>query len=441
MMGMARDGGLLLPESIPDVGDRLAAWRGLPYPDLAFEILRLYVDVPDEVLRGWVDRSYQAFRHPDIIPVVPVGDLHILELFHGPTLAFKDVALQFLGWVFEHILNERGGRLNILGATSGDTGSAAIQGVRGREHIRIFMMHPDGKISDTQKRQMTSVLDPNVFNIAVQGTFDDCQSIMKALFADLAFKDRYVLGSVNSINVARLLAQIVYYFFAAFRVTDATGAEAVRFAVPTGNFGDVLAGYLAAKMGLPIRRLILATNENDILARFFAAGDYTCGAVHATLSPSMDIQVASNFERYLYFRVGEDAERLRTLMDSFARTGSLTLARPEDGHPDVLFASGVGNTEATLDTIRVFHERHGYLMDPHTAVGVSVALQNPEADVPTICLATAHPAKFSEAIRRAIGQDAAPHPLLDALKDRPTRCETLPASADAVRAHIMSHSL
>jgi threonine synthase len=440
MMGMARDGGLLIPETIPDVRNRLAAWRDLSYQDLAFEILHLFTDVPESVLREWVDRSYREFRHPEITPVVPVGGLHILELFHGPTLAFKDVALQFLGWVFEHILGEGGGALNILGATSGDTGSAAISGVRGRERIRIFMMHPDGKTSEIQKRQMTSVLDSNVFNMAVRGTFDDCQSIMKTLFADLPFKDGHALGSVNSINVARLLAQIVYYFYAAFRVMASTGAQAVRFSVPTGNFGDVLAGYLAARMGLPVRRLILATNENDILARFFAGGVYTRGPVHATLSPSMDIQVASNFERYVYYRVGENPKRLRSLMKSFARTGSLSLSRPADGHPDPLFASGVGDTAATLETIRSFDARHGYLLDPHTAVGVSVALRQPDDGVPTICLATAHPAKFADAIRQAVGRDAAHHPILDALKDLPTRCETLPASPDAVRAYITART-
>jgi threonine synthase len=440
LTGMARDGGLLLPERLPDVRGRLAAWRGLAYTDLAAEVLQPFVDVPAAVLRDWVAGSYAAFRHPEVAPVTAVGPVHVLELFHGPTLAFKDIALQVLGRVFEHILRERGGQLNILGATSGDTGSAAIAGVRGRNGIRIFMMHPDGRISETQKRQMTSVLDANVFNLAVDGTFDDCQALMKTLFADLPFKDRCALGSVNSINIARLLAQIVYYFYAAFRVQDATGAAAVRFAVPTGNFGDVLAGYLAARMGLPVKRLILATNANDILARFFATGVYARGAVHATLSPSMDIQVASNFERYLYYRVGEDPARTAELMAAFAAGGTLRLDGPEDGHPDPLFAAGAGDTAATLETIRAFDRDYGYLLDPHTAVGVHVALSLPDADAPTICLATAHPAKFPEAIRRATGRDAARHPVLDALRGAPTRCDPLPASPDALRAYIAART-
>jgi threonine synthase len=396
--------------------------------------------VPPAVLRAWVEGSYAVFRHPKVTPVTAVGPVHVLELFHGPTLAFKDVALQFLGRVFEHILRMRGGQLNILGATSGDTGSAAIAGVRGRAGIRIFVMHPDGRISETQKRQMTSVLDPNVFNLAVDGTFDDCQALMKTLFADLPFKDRHALGSVNSINIARLLAQIVYYVYAALRVQETTGAAQVRFAVPTGNFGDVLAGYLAARMGLPVERLILATNENDILARFFGEGVYARGAVHATFSPSMDIQVASNFERYLYYRVGEDPARIADLMHAFAAGGALRLDTPGDGHPDPLFAAGVGDTAATLETIRAFDRDHGYLLDPHTAVGVSVALSQPPSNTPLICLATAHPAKFPEAIRRATGRDAAHHPVLDALQGAPTRCASIPASADVLRATIAART-
>jgi threonine synthase len=436
MTGLARDGGLLLPAEIPQIATQLPTWQHLPYADLAFEIMRLYVDIPDADLRDLVTRSYAVFRHPDITPIVSVNGIYLLELFHGPTLAFKDIALQFLGNVFEYILQRSNREVNILAATSGDTGSAAICGVRGRQRMRIFVMHPHGRVSPTQERQMTTVLDANVFNVAVDGTFDDCQRIMKTLFNDLAFKDRYALGAVNSINWARVLAQIVYYFFAALRVRRLTGAERVQFAVPTGNFGDILAGYLACRMGLPISRLILATNENDILARFFQSGAYRCGPVHATLSPSMDIQVASNFERYLYYRVGADAALLRGLMRQFNAAGHLQVAPLPNGRIDELIVAGAGNTATTLSTIREFRERHGYLLDPHSAVGVYVAGPFVNAEEPTICLATAHPAKFGQTIRDATGSTQARHPMLDALKDLPTRCAVLPAEEAAVQAFM-----
>lgn len=437
MMGLARDGGLLLPDRIPEVSDKLGKWRTLGYGDLAFEVMSLYADLPGPVLSDMIRRSYATFDCPEVAPVVQAGPVHVAELFHGPTLAFKDLALQFLGNLFEYILEQRHASLNILAATSGDTGSAAIQGVRGRKRLRIFVMHPHSRISRVQELQMTSVLDPNVFNLAIDGTFDDCQGVMKAIFGDLEFKDRYALGAVNSINWARLLAQVVYYFYAAFRVMERTGAERVRFTVPTGNFGNVFAGYLAARMGLPISRLVLATNENDILARFFNEGDYSLGPVHATVSPSMDIQVASNFERYLYYRVGEDGAKLSETMRAFARSGSLRMAPLPGRGIDPLFVAGAADTAATLRTIREFHERHGYLLDPHTAVGVDVALKHLDPGEPMICLATAHPAKFAEAIREATGKDIARHPAIDALSGRPTRCEKLPASVSAVREFIV----
>ena len=436
MTGLARDGGLLLPADIPRLSDRLPAWQRLSYADLAFEIMRLYADLPGRHLREIVDRSYGTFRHPDITPVVCADGIHVVELFHGPTLAFKDIALQFLGNVFEYVLEQSDRELNILAATSGDTGSAAICGVRGREHIRIFVMHPHGRVSPTQERQMTTVLDGNVFNVAVKGTFDDCQRIMKDLFNDLAFKDRYALGTVNSINWARVLAQIVYYFFAAFRVMRLTGADRVQVAVPTGNFGDIFAGYVACQMGLPISRLVLATNENDILARFFNTGDYNRGPVQATISPSMDIQAASNFERYLYYRVGADPVALRDQMRQFAATGRLNLAPHANGAIDDIIVAGSAATADTKATIREFWTRHHYLLDPHTAVGVHVARRHLRPDEPMLCLATAHPAKFGQAIRDAVGHDLAHHPILDELMDLPTRCAVLPPSAAAVRAHL-----
>jgi len=438
MMGLARDGGLLLPESFPQLTPQtLKAWHKLSYIDLAVAVMLPFVDMPEADLRRLVTRSYAAFRNPEITPVVPVGDVFILELFHGPTLAFKDVALQFLGNLFEHVMQRTGQELNILGATSGDTGSAAIYGVRGRERIRIFIMHPHNRISKVQEQQMTSVLDGNVFNLAVEGTFDDCQNIMKAVFNDLAFKDKYALGTVNSINWARLLAQVVYYFYAAFRVMDSTGAGRVSFAVPTGNFGDIFAGYVAGRMGLPIERLVLATNENDILARFFKDGVYERSQVHATLSPSMDIQVASNFERYLYYRAGADPGRLCGWMKTFAEQGRLVVEPGATGVVDELIVAGSGDTAQTLTTIRDFYERYNYLLDPHTAVGVHVGRAVKRPGEVLICLATAHPAKFGAAIAQAVGRDVAEHPVIDSLKDLPTRMDVVPAAVDDVKKFMV----
>ncbi len=434
MTGLARDGGLLIPRTLPQVADRLDQWRRMSYVELAVEVIALFADLERTELDRLVRRSYASFASPEVTPVVRVGPVHILELFHGPTLAFKDVALQFLGNLFEHVLRRTGGELNILAATSGDTGSAAIHGVRGREHMQIFVLHPAGRVSPLQERQMTTVLDDNVHNLALSGSFDDCQAIVKALFNDLEFRDRYALGSVNSINWARILAQMVYYFYATFRVQETTGAARVRFAVPTGNFGDIFAGYLAARMGLPIGRLVLATNENDILSRFFTTGEYRKGAVRLTLSPSMDIQIASNFERYLYYRSGESADQVNTWMAQFDAQGVISVPRASGAGIDGLIVGGCGTTEETLAVIRRYQEQDGYLLDPHTAVGVQVGEAHLHPEEPMICLATAHPAKFSEAITRALGRDLAHHPILDALKDLPTRKECLPADQEAVRA-------
>jgi len=431
MTGLAPDGGLLLPESLPSIGRKLELWKNLSYQDLAFEVMSLFIsDIPSEDLKKLIEKSYSTFRTPDVTPVIPVNGFHVLELWHGPTLAFKDVALQFLGNLFEYVLEKRGGELNILGATSGDTGSAAIYGVHGKKNIRIFIMHPKGRTSPVQEKQMTSVLDDNVFNLAVEGTFDDCQHLMKSIFSDVAFKTEHSLGSVNSVNWARVLAQIVYYFYAAFRVQENTGALKVQFSVPTGNFGDIMAGYIAAQMGLPVKKLILATNENNILSRFFNTGVYSIGEVVPTISPSMDIQVASNFERYLYYRVGQDAAKLRELMDSFAKNKSLTV----DGTDD-LFAAGEAGTAQTLAMIKKCYETESYILDPHTAVGVAVAERFQSSEAPTICLATAHPAKFNEAIQQAIGI-AAHHPALDKLANAETRCDTIVNDEAAVRQYL-----
>lgn len=432
MTGLAPDGGLLLPESIPDLGPRLNGWRGLNMTELAVELFEEFAgDVPRDVLEAIVAEAFGTFDHRDVTPLVQVGDLHVLELFHGPTLAFKDVAMQVLGGIFEYILAARGGRLNILCATSGDTGSAAIAGVRQRANIGIFVLYPDGGTSELQARQMTTTPDRNVHCLAIQGTFDDCQRVVKSIFGDLAFKDRFDLGAVNSVNWARVLAQTVYYFHTALRFD-----QPVTFSVPTGNFGDILAGYLARAMGAPIEKLILATNSNDILARFFATGDYSLGPVHRTISPSMDIQVASNFERFLYYRLGSP-EELEKFMADFSTTGS---ARIEDNCPmDESILPAAVSEEETMAVIGNVYAGDGYVLDPHTAVGVAAARRH-QPSGPVVCLATAHPAKFPESVNAAAGEDVAHHPALDGLSALPERKTSLPADVDAVKGYIEAHA-
>ncbi|HEX8960169.1 MAG TPA: threonine synthase [Geobacteraceae bacterium] len=437
MMGLATDGGLLLPERIPAIDRQtLETWRELPYRELALRVMSLFAtDIPEEDLKRLIDRSYDSFDNKEITPVVRENGVYILELFHGPTLAFKDVALQFLGNLFEYLLKERGERMNIVGATSGDTGSAAIYGVRGKENINIFILHPHLKTSPIQALQMTSVLDENVHNIAVKGTFDDCQNIVKALFSDLPFKEKHALGAVNSINWARVLAQVVYYFYAWFRVTDA-GGENVVFSVPTGNFGDIFAGYVARRMGLPTKRLLLATNENNILTRFITGGDYSVGQVVPTISPSMDIQVASNFERYLFYLFGEDPARVRGAFAAFARNGRMEFTATELAQVRSEFGSRTVNTDETLATIAAFREKSGYLLDPHTAVGVKAALECTAPDETPICLATAHPAKFGDAVQQATGIAPPFPPALAGIENLPTRCEVMEADQAAIRSFI-----
>jgi threonine synthase len=432
MMGLATDGGLLLPEKIPTIdAETLKQWGQLSFQELAVEVMLPFVgnDLSREELAGLVEKSYASFSHKEITPVVPIGDMHILELFHGPTAAFKDVALQFLGNLFEFLLERSGGRLNILGATSGDTGSAAIYGVRGQKRIDIFILHPHQRVSPIQERQMNTVLDENVHNIAIKGTFDDGQSIVKQLFNDLEFKNEYSLGAVNSINWARILAQVVYYFYAWGRVTNGNTDRSLTFSVPTGNFGDIFAGYVAMRMGLPVDRLILATNRNDILSRFVNSGVYAAQQVHHTMSPSMDIQISSNFERYLYYLMDEDPAKVRELMDGMARDGRLEVSEDKQQRVRKLFlAKAVGETE-TLDQIRITHRYCKYILDPHTAVGVKAADGTPGA----VCLATAHPAKFAAAVTEAIGVEADPPPSLQGLMDKETRCALLDADSAVVK--------
>ncbi len=440
MMGLATDGGLLLPQTYPQLSSAmLEEWRSLSYAELAFRIISLYVDdIPDNELKALIDRSYATFSHPDVTPVVHHDGVYILELFHGLTLAFKDVALQFLGNIFEYILAERGEHLNIIGATSGDTGSAAIHGVRGKKGINIFIMHPEGKTSPVQALQMTTVTDANVHNIAIRGTFDDCQDMVKAFFNDLEFKEKYSLGAVNSINWARVLAQVVYYVYAWLRVTDHAG-QRVSFSVPTGNFGDIFAGFVAKSMGLPVDKLLLATNENNILTRFVNNGDYSLADVVATASPSMDIQVASNFERYLYHLYNQDSAKVCAAFAELREKGRITFTPEEMTHVRQTFCSASVNQAETLETIGAFNRETGYLLDPHTAVGVRAALDLLPADMARICLATAHPAKFGEAVQQATGAAAPVPQSIAALEGMPVRCEVMDADIEKVRAFFVAN--
>lgn len=439
LMGLADDGGLLVPQSIPQLSaDNLGAWRKLAYADLALEIFSLFAgdEIPRSDLKKLVDDSYATFRHEDVTPVRKLNDrLYILELFHGPTFAFKDVALQFLGNLYSYISRRTGSVIHILGATSGDTGASAIEGVRGKEGIRICILHPHRKVSKVQELQMTTVDDANVLNLAVEGTFDDCQRIIKDLFADVEFKRKYHLRAINSINIARLLAQTVYYFYAYFRLEEQGVGGSASFSVPTGNFGDIFAGYLAKRMGLPIDRLLLATNENNILERFVNEGVYEPGEFRGTYSPSMDIQVASNFERYLYYLYGEDAPAVAALMAGFKSDGRIAVPAGKLKQVQADFAAyGVKNEEC-LDTIGEYHARYGYLLDPHTACGVAAVDRLSAGDEIAVALSTAHPAKFDEAIRlRGIPQ-AFPSQI-QALFDKPRFRTVVGGTGEEIRAQL-----
>ena len=445
MMGLATDGGLLLPESLPKTNQKtLDSWASLSFQQLASKIFHLFVsDIPTDQLDSLISRSYATFTHPEITPLVKKGDIYILELFHGPTLAFKDVALQFLGNVFEHILEKTGGKMNIVGATSGDTGSAAIYGVRGKDRINIFILHPYKRVSPIQELQMTTVTDPNVFNLAIKGNFDDGQAIVKSIFNDIPFKDKYHLGAVNSINWARILAQVVYYVYAWLKIKNETSIDSIDFSVPTGNFGDIFAGYIAKNL-LPngfIRKLILATNENNLLTRFVNQGDYSVSEVVATSSPSMDIQVASNFERYLYYLYGCDSARTRKDFEDFAQKGKLSFDENMLHTIQTDFASKSVNEEETLDTIRSFYKEYNYLLDPHTAVGVKAAQECRSNNIPVVCLATAHPAKFGDAVVKATGEAPELPPGLQGLENKESRCEVLSPDIKAVQEFIAKNAL
>jgi len=422
LMGLAEDGGLMIPAQLPSFdAETLAAWQKLNYLELMSEIFRRFAndEIPRADLDDLIRRSYEGFRSDEVTPLKQIGDkLHILELFHGPTFAFKDVALQFIGNLYSYVAKKQNKIINILGATSGDTGAAAIEGVRGKDGIRICILHPHQKVSKVQELQMTTVDDENVLNLAVKGTFDDCQRIIKDLFADVEYKSEYHLRAINSINFVRILAQTVYYFYAYFRIVERTPGAKVSFSVPTGNFGNILSAYLAKRMGLPIGRLMLATNENNILERFVKEGVYMPDEFRSTYSPSMDIQVASNFERYLYYVMDENPDVVSALMQQFRTEGRVTLTgeKLRKVQEDFL-AHGVTNGEC-LATIESYEKDAGYLLDPHTACGVAAYEAYKDENEVCVVLATAHPAKFDESIRLVgIGQSFPPE--ISELFDRP----------------------
>ncbi len=444
MMGLATDGGLLLPRAIPRIGaTTYDEWRNLSYTELAFEVMSRFIDdIPEAELRNLIERSYSTFDTDEVAPLVHQGSLHIMELFHGPTLAFKDIALQFLGNIFEYLLKRQDSVMNILGATSGDTGSAAINGVRGKERINIFILHPHGRVSAVQEKQMTTVTDSNVFNIAIQGTFDDGQAIVKSIFNDLDFKASHHLGAINSINWARILAQVVYYVHASLHISSHENDNTVNFAVPTGNFGDIFAGYIAKRM-LPegsIRKLLLATNSNDILSRMVNEGDYSLGDVTATSSPSMDIQSASNFERYLYYLLDEEPNRCKQAMEQFADSGKLDLIDFKD-QIQRNFTAEAATEEDVKNTIAGIYKEHGYIMDPHTAVGVHCALKHVAKGVPICCLSTAHPGKFGDVVEEAIGKKLELPESIRNLMKKESRCELMDADKNAIRDFLSANAI
>jgi threonine synthase len=436
LAGLASDGGLYVPETWPSLTEaEIAGLAGLSYVETAVRVMLPFVgpDLSEDELRDLCSQAYGRFSHAAVTPLVQLDHQHwLLELFHGPTLAFKDVALQLLGLLFEKFLAGTDKHLTIVGATSGDTGSAAIDAVAGRTGIDIFMLHPRGRVSEVQRRQMTTVLAPNVHNIAIEGSFDDAQALVKAMFNDADFAGRFQVTAVNSINWARLMAQVVYYFYAAVRL-GAPGRE-VAFAVPTGNFGDVFAGYVAAKMGLPIARLVVATNVNDILHRALSSGDYSTGTVTPTAAPSMDIQVSSNFERLLADLAGGPiADQMR----GFEAARAMQLTNAQRDGAAALFASDRIDSDAMKEAIRWAHAEAGQVLDPHSAIGLAAARRaGLPADVPVVTLATAHPAKFADAVERATGLRPPVPARVGDLHERQERYDVLPATFEAVTAYI-----
>jgi threonine synthase len=437
LAGLARDGGLYVPKSWPTwSADDLADLRGQSYQEIAVNVMTPFLGecIGEDEFRGLVDQAYARFDDPDVAPLTKLtADHWLLELFHGPTLSFKDYALQLVGLLFDTVLKQRGEKVTIVGATSGDTGSAAIEACRDRDAIEIFILHPEGKVSEVQRRQMTTVMSANVHNIAIDGTFDDCQNLVKAMFNDTSFRDRINLSAVNSINWARIMAQIAYYFWAWSRL-DADSA-APTFAVPTGNFGNVFAAYGAHQMGLPVTKLAVGSNSNDILTRFFASGSMKSSTVNPTISPSMDIQISSNFERLLFDLYGRDGNHVRETMDRFRDTGEFSVETAELQSALNLFSGMRLDDAGTKAVIGKLYQDTGKLVDPHSAIGVAAG--QAVTDGPVISVATAHPAKFPNAVEEAAGvRPALPDHLSDLL-DREERYDTLANDLSTAQAYVL----
>lgn len=442
LAGLATDGGLYVPETLPRfTQEEIASWAGLPYSDLAFKVMYPFVEesIPESDFKAMVDATYAGFEHKAVAPMVQVDSNEwVLELFHGPTLAFKDFALQLLGRLLDYVLKKRNERVVIMGATSGDTGSAAIEGCRHCDNVDIFILHPHQRVSDVQRKQMTTVLGDNVFNLAVEGNFDDCQSIVKASFNDQSFLNGTRLVAVNSINWARIMAQIVYYFSASLALGGP--GRSVSFSVPTGNFGDIFAGYLARNMGLPINQLVVATNKNDILHRFISKNHYEMHALEHTLSPSMDIMVSSNFERLLFDLYGRDGRAVAELMEHWkTESGAIEASRWKAAR--ALFDSWAVDDTRTCEVIKEVYEETEYLLDPHTAIGVEAARRTRrDCTIPMVTLATAHPVKFPEAVEKS-GVDLSPelpHHMAD-LFDREERYEVIGNDITEIQAYVAKH--
>ncbi len=460
--GLAPDGGLFLPEWLPDLSDCLAEWEGLSYVDLSLAFFRHFADdFEDETLRACIERAYEGFDHEKVAPLRKLEDtVFALELYYGPTLAFKDFAMQLLGEFYAEQIRRTGESITVLGATSGDTGAAAVHALNRREGVRVFILYPDGRVSPLQERQMTCAGGENVHALAIDGSFDDAQRALKALFQDDGFRDKHRLSAVNSINICRILAQCVYYFYAYFQLPE-DRRKNVEFVVPTGNFGNVLAGWMARRMGLPAASFKVATNHNDILFRFFRTGEYQVGEVKPSHAPSMDIQIASNFERFLYYSTGEDPARVRAIMKQIRDEGRYEM---EEFDPGCFRASRTTNEEIEQVMMSVYARFH-YTVDPHTACGFMDIIRNPQFNivdmnlkpedlatkeglekltspppdaVTSIVIATAHPAKFPEIVKRTIGRDVTA-PALDALGEKEPRKETLPAEEAAIREFIDRH--
>ncbi|MBB6261767.1 threonine synthase [Paenochrobactrum gallinarii] len=442
LAGLARDGGLYLPQEFPQFSAaEIRALRGKSYVDIAIAVLTPFIDgeIPADDFRKMVEEAYGTFRHDAVCPLVQTGaNEFVLELFHGPTLAFKDVAMQLLARLMDYTLAQRGERATIVGATSGDTGGAAIEAFAGRDRTDIFILFPNGRVSPVQQRQMTSSTAANVHALSINGNFDDCQNLVKGMFNNLKFRDAVSLSGVNSINWARIMPQIVYYFTSALSL----GApdRSVSFSVPTGNFGDIFAGFVAKKMGLPIDQLLIATNDNDILARTLADGSYEMRGVAQTTSPSMDIQISSNFERLLFEAHNRDAAAVRSMMDNLKQSDQFTIEAGALARIRAEFGAGRSDVDETAAMIQSVLKKDGYLLDPHSAIGVKVARDLHKSSAPMVCLATAHPAKFPEAVKSASGIDPAlPHWLAD-LMTRKEKFTVLDNELKTVEDYVSAHS-